>query len=449
MFIDFLLDGFKRNAAKEALIWHHETYSYGRMLELFQSWKVKLEKENLPEGSVVALDADFSPASVSLLLALIESKCMIALLSRAVKEKKEEFCEIAEAEYIITLHSDDNVSVSKQDRKAEHEIYMALRHVGHPGVVLFSSGSTGKSKAAVHDFVPLLEKFKTARHAKRTIAFLLFDHIGGLNTMFYTFSNGGCLVTVRDRSPESVCSAIENYRVQTLPTSPTFINLIMLSEAYKRYDLGSLELVTYGTEVMPQSTLKKFHALFPDIRLQQTYGLSEVGILRSKSKSSDSLWVKVGGEEFQTRVRNGMLEIKAKSAMLGYLNAPSPYTEDGWFMTQDEVQVDGDYIKILGRTSEIINVGGEKVFPAEVESIIQLMEGVQEVAVSGEPNPITSQMVKATVKLSTSESLKDFRIRLLQFCKDKLPAYKIPQKLILVDQWMHNDRFKKMRRGLK
>ncbi|MEH7250885.1 fatty acid--CoA ligase family protein [Neobacillus niacini] len=446
MFIDFMIDRFKRNSDKEALIWNNEAYTYGRILELFQNWKRKLEDERVPEGSVVALDADFSPASIALLLALIESKSIIALLSKAVRGKKEEFCEIAEAEFIISLTSDDKVSFIKQERKAKHEIHAKLRELGHPGVILFSSGSTGKSKAAVHDFVPLLEKFKTPRHSKRIIAFLLFDHIGGLNTMFYTFSNGGCLVTVQDRSPEIVCAAIEKYQVQTLPTSPTFINLIMLSEAYKGHNLGSLELVTYGTEVMPETTLKKFHSLFPSIRLLQTYGLSEVGILRSKSKSSDSLWVKVGGEEFQTRVRNGMLEIKAQSAMLGYLNAPSPYTEDGWFMTQDAVEVNGDYIRILGRTSEIINVGGEKVFPAEVESIIQLMEGVQEVAVSSEPNPITGQMVKASIKLATSENIKDFRKRLLQYCKDKLPSYKIPQKLVLVDRWMHNERFKKMRK---
>lgn len=447
MFIGFLLDQFKINSDKEACIWQNEAYSYGTILGFFENWELKLKNENLTEGSVVALDADFSPNSIALLLALVESKCIIALLSRAVKEKKEEFCEIAEAEYIISLSSDDKVSFIKQDRKSEHGIHSNLRKFGHPGVILFSSGSTGKSKAAVHDFVPLLEKFKTRRHAKRTIAFLLFDHIGGLNTMFYTLANGGCLVTVQDRSPESVCSAIETYQVQTLPTSPTFINLIILSEAYKGHDLGSLELVTYGTEVMSETTLKKFHSLFPSIRLLQTYGLSEVGILRSKSKSSDSLWVKIGGEEFQTRVRNDMLEIKAKSAMLGYLNAPSPFTEDGWFMTQDEVEVDGDYIKILGRTSEIINVGGEKVFPTEVETVIQLMEGVQEVAVSSEANPITGQMVKASIKLSTSESLKDFRIRLLHFCKDKLPGYKIPQKLVLVEKWMHNDRFKKVRKS--
>jgi long-chain acyl-CoA synthetase len=445
MFIDFLMEQFKRNADKNALIWNNEAYSYGRLLDLFEIWKQKMEQENLPEGSVVALDADFSPVSIALLFALIKTKCIIALLSKAVTEKKEEYCEIAEAEYIISLSPDDSVLFKIQNRKAVNEIYVKLRKLGHPGVILFSSGSTGKNKAAVHDFVPLLEKFKTKRHAKRTIAFLLFDHIGGLNTMFYTFANGGCLVTVLDRSPDSVCLAIEKYQVQTLPTSPTFINLIMLSEAYKSHNLGSLELVTYGTEVMPETTLKRFHDLYPNVSLLQTYGLSEVGILRSKSKSSDSLWVKVGGAEFQTRVRNGMLEIKAQSAMLGYLNASSPYTEDGWFMTQDEVESDGDYIKILGRSSESINVGGEKVFPAEVESLIQQMDGVQEVAVSSEPNPITGQIVKACVKVSTSESAKEFRIRLINFCKDKIPGYKIPQKLVMVDNWMHNERFKKMR----
>lgn len=445
MFLDFLLEQFRINSNKDALIWRNESYSYERLLDDYDCWKRILENENLPEGSVVALDADFTPASITLLLALIDAKCIIALLSKAVKGKKEEYCRIAEAEFVISLDSDDRVSIVKTGRVAAHDIHAKLRGLGHPGLILYSSGSTGKSKAAVHDFIPLLEKFKVRRHVKRTVAFLLFDHIGGLNTMFYTFSNGGCLVTVQDRSPENVCAAIEKYQVQTLPTSPTFINLIMLSEAYKRYNLDSLELVTYGTEVMAETTLKKFHHLFPDIRLLQTYGLSEVGILRSKSRSSDSLWVKVGGDEFQTRVRNGMLEIKAQSAMLGYLNAPSPYTEDGWFMTQDEVEVDGDYIKILGRTTEIINVGGEKVFPSEVENIIQLMEGVQEVAVCGETNPITGQVVKAIVKLSTGESIKDFRIRLFQFCKGKLPGYKIPQKLVLADQWMHNDRFKKMR----
>jgi long-chain acyl-CoA synthetase len=445
MFIDFLLDVFERNQTRDAIIWRDNTYSYGWLVAAVRGWLDRLQAQAIAPGTVVALEADFSPNSVALMLAAVENRCIIVPLTKSVEAKKSEFRQIAQVEVIIELDQDDSVLVSKTSGCADHELLQNLRGLGHPGLVLFSSGSTGKSKAALHDFVPLLEKYMVPRHSQRTLTFLLFDHIGGMNTLLHTLSNAGCVITVKDRSPDAVCAAIEKHRVEVLPTSPTFINLLLMSGAYSRYDLSSLQLVTYGTEVMPESTLRRFRELFPNIRLLQTYGLSEVGILRSKSKSSDSLWVKIGGEGFETRVVDGMLEIKARSAMLGYLNAPSPFTEDGWLKTGDLVDVDGEYIRILGRKSEIINVGGEKVYPAEVEGVLQLMEGVEDVVVGAEPNPITGQMVVVRVKINTGESLSDFRKRMRAFCKDKLASYKIPQKVILVDKIMHGERFKKMR----
>jgi acyl-CoA synthetase (AMP-forming)/AMP-acid ligase II len=222
--------------------------------------------------------------------------------------------------------------------------------------------------------------------------------------------------------------------------------MIILSEVYNKYDVSSLKTITYGTEPMPESTLKRIHRIFPDVRLQQTYGLSELGILRSKSKEPESLWVKVGGEGFETKIEDGILWIRAKSAMLGYLNAEDPFDEDGWFNTGDSVEVDGDYIRILGRVTEVINVGGEKVYPIEVESIIQTMPGVEDVSVSSEPNPIVGQIVKARIKLSTDESLSEFRKRMRAYCRDKLADFKIPQKVEIVAARMYGQRFKKMRR---
>jgi acyl-CoA synthetase (AMP-forming)/AMP-acid ligase II len=131
--------------------------------------------------------------------------------------------------------------------------------------------------------------------------------------------------------------------------------------------------------------------------------------------------------------------------MLGYLNAPDPFTSDGWFKTGDAVEVDGDYFRFLGRREEIINVGGEKVYPAEVESVLQLMEGVDDVTVNAEPNAITGQMVVARVKLASGESAKEFRKRMRTFCVDHLAEFKIPQKVTLVDSDLHTDRFKKIR----
>ena len=103
-------------------------------------------------------------------------------------------------------------------------------------------------------------------------------------------------------------------------------------------------------------------------------------------------------------------------------------------------------MKILGRKSEIINVGGLKVYPAQVESVLQTMDGVEDIAVNAEENALTGQMVKVRVKLSTNEKASEFKRRMKIFCKGKLENFQIPQKVVLVGDTMYGDRFKKMRR---
>lgn len=445
MAIDFLLGAALKKNDRDAIVWRDATYSYEWLSERVERWGRTIEEKALPRCSVVALEADFSPNSVALFLALLEHSCVVVPLMPSVADRRQELLDIAEVEAIYHIAEDDAVSYETLDRTAHHELYQELRQRGHPGLVLFSSGSTGKSKASVHDMVPLLDKYRIPRRRLRTITFLLYDHIGGVNTMLYTLANEGCMVTIETRNPDAVLSAVERHRVELLPTTPTFMNLMLLSEAHERYDLTSLKTVTYGTEPMPESTLKRFHELFPNIRLLQTYGLSEVGILRSKSRSSDSLWVKIGGAEFQTRVVDGVLQIKAKSAMLGYLNAPNPFTKDGWFITGDSVEVDGEYIKILGRKCELINVAGQKVYPAEVENVISQMQNVADVLVYGEPNPIVGQIVAAKVALREHEPLQAFRVRLKKFCRERLQAYKVPGRVVLSDNSFHSARFKKER----
>ena len=445
MYIDFMLDVFAENSEKTAIIWHEKETSYSELSKLYKKQFGILTEESV-RNKVVSLEADFSPLSVATLLVLIELGCIIVPLTKFVDNKKTRFREIAEVEKIISIDENDAMSIADTGIAPENSLLKKIKGSTHPGLILFSSGSTGDSKAALHDVIPMLEKFKVPRYAMRSLTFLLFDHIGGFNTLMYNLSNAGCCIMTDKRNPEVICEIISKYNVETLPTSPTFLNLLLLSESYKKYDLSSLSLITYGTEAMPESTLSRIHEIFPNTRLLQTYGLSEIGIMRSKSKSSDSLWVKIGGEGFETRVVDGMLEVKAKSAMMGYLNAPSPFTEDGWFMTGDEVEVDGEYMRILGRKSELINVGGLKVFPTEVESVILTMDGVEDVAVSGESSALTGSIVKARVKIATGETITGFRKRLRAYCKGKLETYKIPQKVVLVDEMMTGARFKKMRK---
>ena len=446
MFIDFLFEGFRQNAESEAVIWHNESFAYRKLLDRTNEWRSYLRENRVAAGTVTAIQADFSPNAIALMLVLIETGCIAVPLTSSVAAKKAEFMEIAGVEALLELDEHDEARLTRLEQPRSHELLQRLRNRGHPGLILFSSGSTGESKAAVHDIVSMLGKFKSRRHARRAITFLLYDHIGGFNTMLYQLSNAGCIVTVQDRDPDTVLRAVERHKVELLPTSPTFINLVLLSEAYRRYDLSSLKIVSYGTEPMPESTLHRFHEVLPHIELQQTYGLSELGILRSKSRSSDSLWVKLGGEGFQTRVVDDILQIKAESAMLGYLNAPSPFTDDGWFNTGDKVEVDGDYFRILGRESDIINVGGQKVYPAQVESVVQEMPEVAEVSVYGEKNAIMGQIPCAAIRLRQPRDVREFHRELRRFCRQRLQEFQIPVRVRLVESAMHGGRFKKNRR---
>ncbi len=443
--IDFLTKTFKKNLKNGAIVWKDRVFTYEWLLQRKKYWTEKIKKKKINRGMVVIVEADFSPNSVSLLLALIECGCIFVPITKSVRENRKHFIRIAQGEILFQIDNNDNVKVSKLNYISENQIYQKLKESGHPGLVLFSSGSTGDSKASVHDILGILEKFKVKRHKLRAVSFLLYDHIGGFNTLLYTLSNGGLIVTLKERSPDEVFRLIQKYKVELLPTSPTFINLILISEAYKRYDISSLQTVTYGTEPMPENTLKRFNQIFPKIKLLQTYGLSEVGILRSKSKSSNSLWVKVGGEGFETRIVDDMLEIKAKSAMLGYLNAPSPFTKDGWFKTMDAVQVDGEYIKILGRKSEIINVGGEKVYPQEVENIILEMDNVAEVTVYGEKNSIVGNIVCAAIRLRNDSEPKVLLNQIKIHARRKLENYKVPVKIYFQNNLQYSSRFKKKR----
>ncbi len=445
MHLDFLYKVFNSFKKKEAIIWKGSTYKYDDLIDKVNESRIFCKLYKINKGDVIALEADFSPASIALLFALIDQECIIVPLSRGLKEKNNAMYKISGISACFTIDENDEISFEKYNFQSNKNFYTILRELQHPGLVLFSSGTSGNPKAAVHDLKKLLVKFKIRRNSYRTLNFLLFDHWGGLNTMFHVLSNGGTLITAQNRSPYEICRLVADKSVELLPTSPTFLNMLIISKIYEKFNLESLKIISYGTEPMPQVTLNKIHNIFPEVRLLQTYGLIELGVLASKSEYNNSLWVKVGGLGYQTRVINGMLEIKSRSTMLGYLNAQSPLSSDGWFRTKDAVEVKPGYIKILGRKSELINVGGNKVYPQEIENIILGMSNVLEVTVYGEKNAIMGNIICSKVKLSKYENRKRFSARLKKYCTSKLEKFKVPVKVIISNSKQHNDRIKKIR----
>jgi long-chain acyl-CoA synthetase len=424
-----------------------ETASYADVIGQSEIWSRKLKELGIDRGAVVAIEGAFTLGATSLLLALIEIGAVCVPLVREMRAHRQTFFETAEVEWVADFDERDEATlVQVAPRPASpNAVLTRLRDRKSPGLVIFSSGSTGKPKAILHDFGLILKKFEKIRQKKTTLCFLLFDHIGGVDTLLNTFASGGTLVTIARREPALVVDAIEKHRVHTLPTSPTFLNLLLISGVTEGRDLSSLKVIAYGTEPMPETTLRRLNAAFPGVALVQTYGMSELGVLRSRSKDSTSLWIEFDQTGFQVKVVDGTLWVKAEAAMLGYLNAPDLMDAEGWLNTQDAVEVDGKYLRILGRKTDLINVGGQKVYPSEVETHLLEMPNVHDVSVFGKPHPMTGQMVAARINLKEPEALSDFKIRLHAFCKTRLAAYQIPRLIEISTEPLFGARFKKSR----
>ena len=252
-----------------------------------------------------------------------------------------------------------------------------------------------------------------------------------------------CLAISDSRNPDDIIKFLNKAKINILPTTPTFINMLLLSEEFASEKFDSVKLITYGTEKMPPGTLKKINQLLPNTRLLQTFGTSETGIVKTKSKSSDSLYFKIVDSEY--KVIDNELFLKTKTQINTYegLNSDS-FTKDGWFKTGDIVDMDSDgYIKVISRKNNIINVGGLKVFPNEIEQIIYELDFIIEATIYGKPNAIVGNIVCLKAIVDKGTNVKSAKKQIKSLCKNKLEKYKVPQKIIIVSEVKATKRFKK------
>ena len=407
--------------------WHGTDYPFLvhssgelRFSEIAQKKVVSLSE--VKSGDVVALIGDFDPQSILTLLNLIDKNVIIVPLTVDTRSQHEYFFESALVDVVI-----DGNSVQRIEHTEKHELIEYLRKRKHAGLVLFSTGTTGRPKAILHDLTLFMKRFETPRPTLKTINFLLFDHIGGLNTLLHTLFNKGTVVAPKSRGLEDILNTCAEHEVEVLPTTPTFLRMLLMSGLIPDNVPKSLRIITYGTERMDQPTLDALCELLPNVDFRQTFGMSELGIIRAKSEARDSLFMKIGGEGVETRVVADVLEIRSQTRMLGYLNADSPFDAAGWYNTKDIVEKRDGCYKVTGRTSEVINVGGLKFMASEVERVALQFDGVELAKAEAKPNPITGQHVELTVQSAPGKVID--RADLKVFFNDILPNHMLPKRL--------------------
>lgn len=447
--LQWLWDRFELFQHSEAIAGQDVRWNYSDLISEIQIGIRTFRNSGIKSGDVVILESpDHSPEAITALFSLWALSTIVVPISQAHPMRRESCEKLFPNAWVCHFdkrsgESERNVISIRRPHvelsSYRYPLLEKLRSENRPGLVLMTSGTTGEPKAALHDVSRLLGKYQVKlRPAMRTLGFLMFDHMGGIDTLAYTLTGGGCFILLPSltRDPETVARTVEAFQVELLSASPTFFNHLLLTDCIEPSRLSTLKRISYGTETMPGVTLERLRKKLPWVSLSQSYGTTELGVPGTRSIADDSAWIAIGGSGVDARIENNELYVRSPYAMIGYLNAPYPFDEDGWYATGDLVETDpsGRFYRILGRKSDLINVGGEKVSPAEVEAVILRAPNIRDVRVTSQPNPLIGSMIVAHVVLNQPEPLDQLSSRLRLFCQKSLAAYQIPIKFQAVPE---------------
>jgi non-ribosomal peptide synthetase component E (peptide arylation enzyme) len=324
----------------------------------------------------------------------------------------------------------------------------------------FTSGTTGNPKGVLHCFNTTLTTCETFnRELAVTADDVMLDYLPvGLNwgymTLVQAVMAGARIVLMERFSGEGALEAIEKERVTYIPTAPASIVAMLNSPALGTRDLSSLRLVITGGASAPVETIKAFQAAIPHAKLVELYGMLETGYHAFTRLTDDPL--KVNGtvghcvEEMGLRIIDdddndvpygevGEIAAVGPSVHMGYLDNPTAnrdaFTADGWFRTGDLGQYadkEGN-VRISGRKKEIINRGGKKYFPREIEELLYEHPKIVQAAIVGAPDPRLGEknclcvITKPDVLLTLEE--------VVAFLKGRVADYKLPEEVVVMNDF--------------
>lgn len=323
--------------------------------------------------------------------------------------------------------------------------------------ILYTSGTTGKPKGAmlthlnvIHSCMHWEEAHRMAR-SERTLLCVPWSHVAGLCGVLMPFLHiGGTLVMMAEFKRREFLLLAQKERITHALMVPAMYGLCLLEPDLDSFDLGQWRLGLYGSAPMPKPTILRFAQAFPQLQMCNCYGATETtspatmmppgdGVTHAESigKTVPCGDIRVMDEQGVEvpRGEEGELWIAGPMVVPGYWQNPDANTTSfaaGYWKSGDIGAMDAHgYVRIADRKKDMINRGGFKVYPAEVESVLTEITGVIEAAVVSQPDDILGESVIAFLNVSTDQ-LDDAQVR--SWCMERMADYKVPGRVVLGNQ---------------
>lgn len=321
-----------------------------------------------------------------------------------------------------------NVMEKLQTRKfsSMDEVVRTLRQSSSE-ITMFTSGTTGQPKKVIHSVQGLTRSVRCAERYRGQIWAYAYNptHMAGLQVFFQAFENQNTLVDVFGLARDEVYSLIEQYSVTHISATPTFYRLLLPFE--KEY--SSVQRITFGGEKSDRHLYDAVHKIFPMAKINNIYASTEAGSLFAAKGDCFQIPVSIR-DKFM--VIND--ELLIHRSLLG--RSDSICFDGDYYHSNDLIEwVDRQegIFRFKSRKNELINVGGYKVNPGEVEAVINAIDGVSQSLVYGKPNSVLGNVLCADIQLEKGILLKELDIRCQ--LKNKLQDFKIPRRIKFVESF--------------
>lgn len=339
-------------------------------------------------------------------------------------------------------------------------------------VVLYTSGTSGKPKGVMLSHRNLLSN---AQQMHAHIGVRTDDVFMGVLPQFHSFGLTGltlvpmlfgCKVVYTARFlPKKIIELMREHRPSIYLAIPSMYNALLTVKSATPADLASLRLTISGGEPLPADVRERFEARFEQ-PLVEGYGLTETapvthvlmpheqrpGTVGRAVPGLEQIVVDPASGKLQPPNTDGELRMRGPNIMCGYLGLESEtrsvFDDAGFFKTGDMAQIDEQgFLTITGRIKEMMIVGGENVFPREIEEVLNAHPSVHDSGVIGQQDPMRGEVPIAFVEQAEGEVADPEA--LLRWCREKLPGYKVPRRVVVIEALPRNATGKIMRRLLK
>jgi malonyl-CoA/methylmalonyl-CoA synthetase len=320
---------------------------------------------------------------------------------------------------------------------------------GDPAIIGYTSGTTGAPKGAVLSHANLLAGAGSVRWAwrwtpdDRLVLCLPLFHMHGLGVGLHgTLLAGASVVLLPAFEVDAVLDAVRQHHATLFFGVPTMYRRLAASP--RAPELAALRLCVSGSAPLP-ATLHEALESAAGVRVLERYGMTETVMLVSNPYDGERRAGTVGFPLPGVDLRiggSGEVEVRGPNVFAGYWNRPEAtdvsFTADGWFRTGDLGEIDADgYLRIVGRSKELIISGGFNVYPREVEDVLAQHPAIAEVAVAGRASPEWGEEVTAFVVIepgAAAPRLDDLR----SWARERLAPYKLPRAVVVVDALPRN-----------